>query len=406
MQLFQTSLRALKKNKGRSFLTILGIVIGIASIIATVAIGNGAAKKVQDQINQGGYNSIQVWAGNWLAQGRVKSAQRKKQTYLKLADLSACRNQCEGIAAATPFVSSQEVVRYEKNNILTEVKGVSDEAVQVLNRSVAQGCFFSPGQIRSQKKVMVLGSKAAQELFKYDDPLGKTVLIGKIPFIVIGVLEKLKHSDGPKSPNMDVFVPITTGHRHLFKLGYNKIPAFIVSASSVDDMPRLVKQMRALLRVRRKLALDEADDFTIIDQESMRKAAAESAGTFNLFILIIASISLLVGGVGVMNIMLVSVTERRKEIGIRMAIGATGTTILKQFIIESIVLCGIGGIIGVFAGILVPHAAAFFTGWNVIITPGSIIAGFSITTLIGIFFGLYPAYKASRLDPVHCLADR
>ena len=173
IHLLQTSFRALRKNKGRSVLTTLGIVIGIASIIATVAIGNGAAQKVQDQINQGGYNSIQVWAGNFLAGGRVKTAQRKKQPYLKVADLTACRKQCTGITADTPFVSAQEVVKYEKNNILTEVKGVGNQALTVLNRALASGCFFSFEQVKHHKKVIVLGSKAATELFKHEDPLGK-----------------------------------------------------------------------------------------------------------------------------------------------------------------------------------------------------------------------------------------
>jgi len=404
--LIKISFNSIKKHKIRSFLTILGIIIGIASIIATLAIGHGAEEKIKKEILAAGDNYIYIHAGNWTQEGKIESNHKKKVHQLTSNDLRILKEQCREIKQISPFMYAQEVVSFEGNNILTEIKSGNNEIFNIINRKIKNGTIFTKGQTKKGEKVVVLGSKAAKDLFKSLEPVEKIIRINNIPFRVIGVLNKVESYSGVHNPNLNIFIPFNTLKKYIIHKRNNKVYNIIISANKNEEMPFLVRKLRNILRYRRRLSQKDSDDFMIYDQRSMLKAAHASASVLNIFLLIIALISLIVGGIGVMNIMLVSVSERTREIGIRMALGATDKLILRQFILEAIALCFIGGIFGVFAGITIPYITSFFTKWPVVIKTSFMLSAFTTTTLIGIIFGYYPAKKASRLNPVEALSEK
>jgi len=405
--LFRISLRSLQKHKGRSFLTILGIIIGISAIIATLAIGRGAEEKTRKQYLAMGDNYIVLFGGNWFQEGKTST---KKQTggttWMQERDVPIVNRLVPEIKYISPMIGTRKIVSYRENSILVEIKGGNEQFLKILGRTIKRGTFFNKNHVTQGTRVAVIGTKSARELFKTLDPIGKIIRINNIPFSVIGIIKKIENYHGIHDPNFDILIPLRALKRDIFKTSRQWIHNIVISAPTKDDIPKLVNRLRKVMRFRRKLKDGDPDNFTIIDQASILKAAQKAAATIRLLLLIIASISLLVGGIGIMNIMLVSVTERTREIGIRMALGADSSVILRQFIVEAITLCLIGGIIGALLGTTIPYAIAHFTKWSPIVTTSSILVAFLTTTAIGIFFGFYPAYKAAHLNPVDALAEQ
>lgn len=400
-----SSLRSLSHHKIRSFLTILGIIVGISAIIATLAIGYGVEKKLREKILALGDNYIDLWAGTSFLEGAEAAAKTKKTKRLTLDDVELLKKICPDIKKISPFFHGKGTIEYQTSSIKSRVKGCNQDGLAIIGRKIKKGIFLSTYHLQKNARVVVLGHRAARELFRSLNPVGEIVKIRNIPFTVIGVVKKMENYFGMRDPNLDVFVPYTTFRRYIYPDYSRFVHGITMSSKSRQAMPRLVKQIRRHMRAHHNLEPEDPDDFTIIDQQSMFKAAKESSTIFNLFLLIIASISLIVGGIGVMNIMLVSVTERTQEIGIRMAMGAQQRTILQQFLIESVALCFFGGIIGIGLGIIAPFIAHYFAGFPVVVKIHSIIIAFITIFLVGIIFGFYPAYKASKLNPVEALAQ-
>lgn len=402
LMLTKIALRSLNHHKGRSMLTMLGVIVGIASIIGTLSIGYGAEEKIRNKILSIGNNSIEIWAGRFFTEGAVgtKLAQPKK---LIIEDIAFLQRQCPEISFITPFIHAREQTSYLGKSIMTQLKGGNEDILKTLRRNIHFGITFTQTHIERSARTIVLGAKAAQELFKTNNPVGETVIIKKIHFKIIGVLKPIQHYFGSQDPNLDIFMPHTTLKNYIINLNSNQIHGIIASTNQPKEIPSLVQKMRKLLRSKHNLDIEEPDDFSMVDQLSMLNAAQDSSSILNLFLLIIASISLLVGGIGVMNIMLVSVTERTHEIGIRMAIGTPAHLIRKQFMIEAICLCAIGGIFGIILGILAPLITHFITGFPIVLKVQPIIISFIIIFLVGFIFGFYPAKKASKLNPIDAL---
>jgi putative ABC transport system permease protein len=404
--LLRVSLRSLKKHKGRSFLTTLGIIIGITAIIATLAIGRGAEEKTKKQLLSMGNNYVVVHSGSWLHEGKTTAKKKRRFQWLEYKDVDILKKLCRKVRHISPSVSTKNIVTFKTNSIQADIKGGNEKFLKILNRKIKRGMFFTKSQADHSARVAVIGKKAATELFNSVDPIGKTIRIREASFTVVGIIKEVDNFRGVHDPNFDIIAPIRSVKKHIHKSSSQIVHQIVISAPTRESIPFLVRDVRKVMRYRRKIKEGEPDNFTIIDQESIMKVAGAAAATIRLLLLIIASISLLVGGVGIMNIMLVSVTERTREIGIRMALGATSKLILRQFLIEAITLCLIGGIIGTLLGIAIPHGIAKLTKWSPIVTTGSIVAALITTSAIGIFFGFYPARKASRLNPVEALAER
>jgi putative ABC transport system permease protein len=404
--LLRISLRSLAKHKGRSFLTILGIIIGISAIIATLAIGKGAEEKTKQKILSIGSNYIEIFSGAWLQEGKIRTKKLERFQWLKNRDIKVIKKFIPTIRLISPVFIRKRLVTYKDNNVYAYLKGGNENFLKILDRKLARGIFFNKNHVKQGSRVAVLGAKSAAELFKTSDPIGKTIIIKNIPFTVIGTVKEMENYQGIRDPNLDILLPIKSIKRHVLKRYDQSIGSIIISAPTKEIIPKLVPQIRRIIRYRRKLKEDVPDNFTIVDQSTIMKLAKSAVATIQLLLLIIASISLIVGGIGIMNIMLVSVAERRQEIGIRMALGANSVVILRQFLIEAVALCLIGGIIGISLGILIPYIVAYFTQWSPIVTIKSIFIAFAATSIIGIFFGLYPAQKASKLNPVDALAER
>ncbi|QQR49342.1 ABC transporter permease [bacterium] len=401
--LIKSSLRALNHHKGRSFLTILGIIVGIASIIATLAIGYGAEEKMRKSILAIGNNYIELWRGNFTLEGATKSIKQKETKKLTTADVTSLNNQCPGIKKISPVIFDRGIIEYHGSAVMCDIKGGNDELLSVMGRSLSKGANMTQHHIQKGTRVALLGDQTAKDLFKTVDPIGRTIKVKNILFTVIGVIKKIDNAPGHRDPNLDVIIPFTSAKKYLKNHNSSTIHGIVIAGKSLDKMPTIVRQIKKIMRARHNLGIDEPNDFSIIDQASMLKAAKASSTIFNIFLLIVASISLLVGGIGVMNIMLVSVTERTQEIGIRMALGASHALILQQFLIESVVLCFIGGIIGIVLGLVTPFIAQYTFQLPAVIRIEPIIVAFCTIFLIGLIFGFYPAQKAARLNPVEAL---
>jgi len=404
--LLQISLRSLKKHKGRSFLTMLGIIIGISAIIATLAIGKGAEIKTKQKFLSMGDNYISISAGNWYQEGKTTARKRRRAPRLSFKDLKILRRLCPTIKNISPVTYSKEVINFRTNSLFVRLKGGNEDLLKILDRKLQRGYFFNKLQAKHSSRVVILGAKSAKELFNSLDPIGKTIQIKDVPYSVIGVLKRMENYHGVQDPNFDILMPVKTMKRYVYKWVTPYFSNIILSAPSREEIPKVALQIQKVMRFNRKIKEGEPNNFTVFDQASIMKAAKAASATIQLLLLIIASISLLVGGIGIMNIMLVSVTERTREIGIRMALGANSKAILRQFLVEALTLCLIGGIIGIALGVTVPHLIAHFTKWSPVVTTSSILISFLATSAIGIFFGFYPAYKASHLNPVDALAER
>ena len=398
LTILRVGLKAIARNKMRSALTALGIIIGVACVIAMVGVGKGSQAAIQSQINALGTNFLMVFPGVATQSGaRIFTG----ESTLTEEDVAAVRAEAPSVAYVSPMSRSGAQVVYGNSNWGTQVQGVGVEWPFIRSWNVAQGNFFGESEVRSATKVVVLGSTVATALFGDQSPIGATVRIKNFPFRVIGVLETKGGSTQGQDQDDTVVAPYTTVMRLL--KGRNRIDMFMASAVSQDAVEQAQTEIDALLRQRHRLPAGGDADFMVRSQQEIAQTANETSRTLSILLASAASISLLVGGIGIMNIMLVSVTERTREIGIRMAIGAKGKDILTQFLVEALTLSIAGGLIGILLGVGASRILAWKANWNIALPPESILLAFGFSAAIGVFFGFYPAWKASRLDPIEAL---
>jgi len=398
--LIKISLRALSNNKMRAFLTMLGIIIGVASVITMLAIGQGSKKSIQSQISEMGSNMIMIQPGAGMM-GGVRQSSSDMQS-LKLEDYYAIRDKTSFIASVSPSVSSGGQFIYGGNNYPASISGVSPEYLDIRKLTIDQGNIFSRQQVVSATKVCVVGKTITKNLFPNgDNPIGKVIRFNKIPFTIIGTLkEKGYNSMGMDQDNI-VLAPFTTIQKRVLAITY--IHEIFTSALSEEVTDEATTEITSILRTNHKLKATEKDDFNVRSQKELSTMLTSTTDILTILLACIAGISLLVGGIGIMNIMYVSVTERTREIGLRMSIGAKGKDILSQFLIEAIIISFTGGIIGIIIGVGASFLIKFIISWPISIQPYSVFLSFLVCTVTGIFFGWYPAKKASQLDPIEAL---
>jgi putative ABC transport system permease protein len=396
----RVSLRALSRNKMRSFLTALGIIIGVGAVIATISIGQGAKREVEKRFESMGTNLLFVRSGSRSFRGVRGGA----GTYQNLTpeDAKAIAEKADAVKYVSPSVSTRAQVVYGNKNWNTSIYGVGDKYTEIRNWQLDKGTFFDEYMVRSGQKVCVLGSEVNENLFEGEDPIGQIIRIKKIPFRVIGVLKSRGESGGWFNRDDMIDIPYTTAQRRLIG-NIDRIQSIDISAVSPARTTEATEQIEKILRTRHKIAPGAEDDFHIRDISEIAEGAAESREIMTILLGAIASVSLLVGGIGIMNIMLVSVTERIREIGIRMSVGAREKDILFQFLAEAIVLSVLGGLLGICLGFIGSELISRLTELQTLVSPGSIILAFLFSGSVGIFFGFYPARKASKLDPIEAL---
>ncbi|MCX7780838.1 MAG: ABC transporter permease [Negativicutes bacterium] len=392
------ALEGLKANKLRSVLTMLGIIIGVGAVIAMVSIGMGVRQKVQTSIAGLGSNLLIITPGATSPTG-VRLAAGSNNS-LTVQDAQAIAREIPGVSLVAPFVSRQYQVIYGNKNWTTSIQGTTPEFLTVRNFTVDSGTFFSGQDNDTRARVAVLGRTVADNLFGDISPIGQTIRINKAPFRVIGVLGAKGQSAGGADQDDMVLIPLTTAQERV--LGITFLHSISVQAVSADVINQVQDEIVELLRSRHRLGA-KPDDFTVRNLAAILATAEETTRTITLLLGNIAAISLVVGGIGIMNIMLVSVTERTREIGIRKALGATYYNILLQFLIEAVVIGVTGGLIGIGLGVGSSYAISGIAGWNTVVSFSSILLAFGFSVMVGLFFGLYPARKAALLDPIEAL---
>ncbi len=394
------SLHALSRNKMRSFLTALGIIIGVGAVIAMVSIGQGAKEQVEKTFSSLGTNVLTIRPGSSSFRGVSGGT---GTTYsLTNADAQAIHDECEAVLAVSPSVSTRTQVIYGNKNWNTSIQGTSEDYPLIKNWDISEGIFFDESMVKSGQKVCVLGQDVSKSLFENSDPIGQIIRIKNIPFKVLGVLEQKGEAGGWGSQDDMILIPYTTAQRRLLGT-VDTLQSIELSAISAELTNDAQKQIEELLRIRHRIAPGSEDDFNVRNMTDIAEGATESTKVLTLLLGGVASVSLLVGGIGIMNIMLVSVTERIREIGIRMSVGAKEKDILMQFMAEAIVLSVCGGFIGIIVGLSGSKLISQIAGWPTIISIGAMVLAFCFSAAVGIFFGFYPARKASRLDPIVAL---
>jgi len=392
------ALESLVANKMRAALTMLGIIIGVSAVITMLALAGGASGRMMQLIQQMGTNVLVVMSGQSRS-GAVRGGMGSMQT-LTLEDAEAIAEKCPTIMKTAPDVQSGAQVKFRNKNTSTTILGTTPDYISIRNYKVAKGRYFRARDVRSMRKVAVIGPTTANNIFGKMSPVGKKISIRGIQFQVIGLLAA-KGTGGFGDPDDQIMVPITTAMRRLFGLEY--IRTVNVQATSMDQMDAATSQITKLLRKRHRLADGADDDFIVRNQAEIMEMANEMSRTLSLLLGGIASVSLIVGGIGVMNIMLVSVTERTREIGIRKALGARRRDIQWQFLVEALVLAMTGGTVGILLGMVASWTIGKFSGLNTAVSVASILLSFGFSAMVGIFFGYYPARTASRLDPIESL---
>jgi putative ABC transport system permease protein len=395
------ALRALARNKMRSMLTMLGIIIGVGAVIAMVGIGQGASASVQAQIAQLGNNVLYVSAGSSRS-GGFRGGSGSGNT-LTVEDVEAIEREVPWVRAATPTVRANGQLVFGGQNWSASggVTGVDEQYPEIRDWKVANGIFFTESDVRTAARVMVLGQTVADNLFNGADPIGQTVRLRNLPFRVVGVLAVKGQSATGQDQDDVVFIPYSTAMKKLLARAH--IQSAMVSAVSAEASFSAQEEITSLLRQRHRLRANEEDDFTIRNMTDIAEAAEGSSRIMTNLLASIAGVSLLVGGIGIMNIMLVSVTERTREIGIRLAIGARSGVIRRQFLIESVTISMLGGAIGIGMGLLASFVISSSLEWPTLISPISILVSVLFSVLIGVTFGYYPARKAAALDPIESL---
>ena len=401
--IFKVAVLAILRNKTRALLTCLGIIVGIAAVIAVLAIGKGASTMMLNEISSMGNNLMMVFPDR-NRRGQVRSGMGAGQT-MTAADAEAIKEELGYLVKyVSPAVNvGCQLVRQNKN-WNCRVSGVSSDMPEVRNWQVGEGRFFSEDEERNYMRVCVIGTTVQQNLFEDEEnPIGQTIRIGQMPFKVVGVLASKGANGWGQDQDDTVMAPYTTVGRVLQRSKFRSINMMNISLASMDDLEEATREIKALLRQRHKLPDYQDDDFEVRDTKEIMATMGSVSSLMTILLTAVAAISLLVGGIGIMNIMLVSVTERIKEIGLRMAIGATPFMILSQFIIEAVVLSTVGGALGVGLGIGAAHAIGEINHWPIVIEVSSAIYSFLFSAFVGMFFGFYPAYRASRLNPIDCL---
>jgi putative ABC transport system permease protein len=393
------ALDGLKANKLRAILTMLGIIIGVAAVIAMVSIGMGVRSKVESSIAGLGSNLLIVTPGTGPNNGAKQAA--GSGITLTAKDAEAIMREVSGVNLVAPSVSRQYQVVYGNQNWTTSIQGSTPEIMGVKSFALESGTFFSNSDVEARARIAVLGKTVADNLFGGMNAIGQSIRINKAPFRVVGVLESKGQSSGGMDQDDTVIIPLTTAQERL--LGINYVQNINIQAASTEVINQVQEDTTALLRVRHHIAANAPDDFTVRNLVAVMATAGEATNTITLLLANIAAISLLVGGIGIMNIMLVSVTERTREIGIRKALGARFRHILLQFMIEAMVIGVTGGIIGILFGIGAAMAISIVAGWQTVVSLPAIVLAFFFSVLVGLFFGLYPARKAALLDPIEAL---
>ena len=399
-EIISVALGALRANKLRSLLTMLGIVIGVAAVIAMIALGNGAQKAVKDRISALGTTLLTVMPGQAFGMGGIRSGDQQKMT---MDDAKAIEEHTEHILAVQPEMQRQLQIQYNNRNANTSIVGTTANYLEVRKYELEAGKMFTTGHDAARARVAVVGPAVAQ-LLGFDNPIalvGEQVRIRGIQFDVIGVLKSKGQGGGFGNPDEQVLIPINTARFRA--MGTDRLRSINVLASSEDDIPLAMAEIQKVLRREHRLRPGREDDFNIRNQSDFLNTLGETTAVFGLLLAGIATVSLVVGGIGIMNIMLVSVTERTREIGVRKALGATKLNILSQFLIEAIVLCILGGIVGIMVGSGTAYLLSRSFAWNTQISSSAVISAFLFSAAVGVVFGVWPARRAAALDPIQAL---
>ena len=401
INLFKIALRAIAANKLRSFLTMLGIIIGVASVIAMLAIGQGSKQSIQANIAEMGSNMIMIRPGQDKGPGGARGDASEMQS-LKLKDYETLCEQAKYLAAISPSVSASGQFIYGNNNTPSTLYGISPDYMEIRRLKVEDGEMFTEDDIKTSAKVCLIGKTVADNLFPDgQDPVGSVIRYKSIPLRVIGVIKAKGYNSFGMDQDDMVLAPYTTVMKRILSITY--LQGINASALTEDMTDQAIDDISELLRQNHKIKEGDEDDFTIRSQQEMMQMMNSTSDTMTILLLVVACISLVVGGIGIMNIMYVSVTERTKEIGLRMSVGARGIDILNQFLIESVLLSVTGGLIGVLVGVGVALGINVFAHWPIQIQPWSVLLSFAVCSATGIFFGWYPAKKAASLDPIEAL---
>jgi len=401
LMIIRVAFRALVRNKMRAALTMLGIIIGVSAVIAMVSIGQGASASVQAQIESIGTNLLFVSAGAQNVGGVRSGTGDTGTNTLTVEDLDAIKREVPSVSMVTPAVNARSQLVAGNMNWNTSVQGVSEQYPDIRKWTVQNGTFFTDADVRTAARVIVIGQTIADNLYPGTDAVGQTIRVLNLPFRVVGVMARKGQDQQGRDQDDTAFAPYTTVQKKV--LGSPRVQIAYVSAISQDATYTAQAQITDLLRQRHKLTDNEANDFTVRNMTDIADAANETSNTMTILLACIAGVSLLVGGIGIMNIMLVSVTERTREIGIRMAIGARSSAVRSQFLIESIVLSLTGGTIGIILGVVFSLAIPRLLGWPTLVSTMAIIGSVLFSAAVGIFFGYYPARKAAALDPIEAL---
>jgi putative ABC transport system permease protein len=397
--LIKVAAQSIAKNKLRTLLTMLGIVIGVAAVIVMVAVGHGAKSRIQQQIENLGTNMIIVTPGATQQGGASQGAGSFNR--LTLQDAEKLKREGTFLSGVSPVIFTRRQVIAGSVNWRAPINGVATDFQAIRDWSMSSGVFFSDNDVRTVRRVAILGATVAEVLFPGMDPVGQSLQIGNVPFDIIGVLASKGQTASGNDMDDVVLVPYTTAQNRLS--GFVRIGQIIASTYSPADLAAAQEEIRLIMREAHRLPDGEEDDFTIRNQSDLAEAAQGTAEVMSALLAAIASISLLVGGIGIMNIMLVSVTERTREIGIRLAIGARGRDVLTQFLIESVVMSVAGGIIGLMVGLGGAAVLGHITGWSTATPPQAIVIAVAFSAAVGVFFGFYPARKAAALNPIEAL---